>query len=201
VALMRLTGLRRLVIVLACAGTAAAAAAQCVAAPKPQAAPRRSGAQLRPIPAPVAPARSLIPSVKSARSQPVHIASVPKSSPTVPKISLTYSSSSTPVEPTSGHAQQTRSQSRQQKPPKARATAKRSVGRRAAAALDKLRPLPKSGESWFLLAVGLGLVLLVVGETTFLAVVGPHFGFAVRRRRPRRVPAAEPAIRRVLLRR
>jgi hypothetical protein len=74
--------------------------------------------------------------------------------------------------------------------------------RRGAASLTSVRALPGSRRSWLVLAAGLGLVLLVIGETTFLRLSGAWFGLpAPARSRSTRPPEPAVAIRQVRPRR
>jgi hypothetical protein len=76
------------------------------------------------------------------------------------------------------------------------------VGLRNAAGFGEVRSVASSSDSPWLLAAGLLLVLLVLGETTFLGLAGPRLGVAQPRApRERRRPPEELPIRRIKLRR
>jgi hypothetical protein len=74
--------------------------------------------------------------------------------------------------------------------------------RRGAASLPSVRALPGSRRSSLVLAAGVGLVLLVIGETTFLRLSGAWFGLAApARSRATRSPEPTIAIRQIRPRR
>jgi len=74
--------------------------------------------------------------------------------------------------------------------------------RHRAASLTSVRALPGSRRSWLVLAAGVGLVLLVIGESTFLRISGAWFGLpAPARSRATRPPEPTIAVRQVRARR
>ena len=174
------TKLRCFVLVAACLGVVAATGSvRAQAAPEPEAAPRGYTPALRPLPAPGA-----------SSPKPLAAGSYSRPSPTSQRSS---GSAAVPTQYVSTHSRaskavkHTSSRTAKQRTSKARVTARRrapSSGREASS-LGDLRPSPKS-YSAFLLAAGLLLVLLVIGETAFLGVAGSRFGLSARPRSPGR---------------
>jgi hypothetical protein len=164
----------------ACALLALAAAPQAVGAGlKPQAPPQTH----RNAPQPVA-----WPGASSTKSSPSTSSLSPALRRTVRSAVIVRSASATP--------QRRAPRSKAQPPAQDRG---RPIGFRDAAGLNELRSVASSGGSALLLAAGLALLLLVIGETTFLGLASSRLGAPepVKRR-----PPEEPyPIRRVQLRR
>jgi len=169
-------------------------AGQALATPKPEPAPRQPASGLRPDPAPAAQAPS---SASSSASAPTVQSPIPAlAAPTPAAVSPpapAQSSSVSPAASTTAH--------KTQKPRGAvtkhlahttsavhrfvrlpgllfESASFQAIGNEAASA-------SASRSSRMLLAGGLALALLVIGETTFLALAGAKLGFRPRRR-PRR---------------
>ena len=198
----KLTPLGRRALVVGCVAVAAVTTSQSVqAAPHPQGAPRGQGTLLKPDPGPGASSAKTSSATSSASTSPSasggSIGSAPSRSTYVGPASQTGSGAT--------DRPFTRSLGKSHKPRKARTAVKhraRTGVRREAALLSELRPVPGSGASWLLLAAGLVLVLLVIGETTFLGVARSRFGLATPREPARRRAAEDPyPIRQVLPRR
>jgi hypothetical protein len=195
-----LTLLGRRALAIVCVIAAAGATAQRAGAgPQPQDAPRGHAKVLKPEPAPRASAAKAFSASSTSMSSSISRgSSAPAASTQVPAVSQTGSTVTDRLS--------ARLPEKSQRARKARtsATSRPPTGvRRDAAGFSELRPAPESGASWVLLAAGLVLVLLVIGETTFLGLAGSRFGVVTRPRGTRRVPpqATTVPIRRVLPRR
>ncbi|HEY6149044.1 MAG TPA: hypothetical protein VIW19_00875 [Gaiellaceae bacterium] len=169
----------------ACVVAAFSAAVQCAqAALKPEAPPQKQGSALKPVPGPGAGTISVTSPTSSQQVSAPSQASRPASSAGSFHVRpATTSNSRAPQRPTA----------RRESPP-ARASG-RFVGFRDAAGFVDLQQAARSEGSALLLAAGLLLVLLAIGETAFLAFVGPP---APSSRRP---PEDAVPIRRIQLRR
>jgi hypothetical protein len=184
-------------VVAACAVTFLAAAQIAHAAPKPEAPPHQRGTSLQAVPGPGSTSAKTTSTPASSSRGSTHRPTVqpPAGSTQITRYTRTTSSRK-PVAP------QRRATTR----PKSHAPAPEHpllpVGLRNAAGFGEVRSVASSSDSSWLLAAGLLLVLLVLGETTFLGLAGPRLGLAVpRATRERRRPPEELPIRRIQLRR
>jgi hypothetical protein len=181
-------------VVAACALLALAVTTQRAQAapPKPQAPPRAHRTAPHPAPWPGASAtKSVMSTSSSSASASTSIPAAPHVARAVVVVAAQRSAApATPLRPK----------------PRTRAKPARDpglpIGFQDSAGLNELRSVATSGDSALLLVAGLVLLLLVIGETTFLGLAGSRLEVARVRAPVRRPPPEEPLpIRRVQLRR
>jgi hypothetical protein len=197
----------RRILVIGCVASVAAASQQVPAlgaagAPKPDPAPASRGGQLRPDPAPGASAPTVSSASRSTSASTPYRSIASSPVPSSPGSTTPRSTAFTSTRPRPVVAKQPPANARVAVP--TRRTRLKAPGRswRTAPSLGALRPGSSSNESTFLLlAAGLTLLMLVIGETTFLAFAESRFGLVPSRPRGRCSAEAAYSVQRVLLRR
>src|SRR4051794_3686470 len=180
-------------LAVACALLAFAATAQrAQASPKPVAPPHAHHQALKPVPWPGPSSSNASSSTRSVSTSPPAVRRVARSAVVTRAIYRPVASASPTPQ---------RSAPRSKAPPPAQDRG-RPVGFQDAAGLSELRSAASSSNSALPLAAGIALLLLVIGETTFLGLASSCLGVSGARGSVTRRPPEEPlSIRRVQLRR
>jgi len=214
----KLSTVGRGVLVLGCVAVAGFAAPQVRAqgAPRPEPAPPSHRAPPRPDAAPGAnTAKSSSASSSTASVQTSQRTPPPSTSSGATFVSSPHTTTYAPAVPTtrtvvpsqrSDTAAKRLDPKRQAAAPKAPATPTHRLGalasggaRLSAQSMTLVEPGRSASVSWLLLAVGLGLVVLVIGETTFLGLAESKIEVAEPPAPEPRQRAEDPPIRRVQL--